>query len=309
MKRLTFVCMFVAVVAALFGGNVMAAGVESSSEVQITACGFGVAPRLTTGAQGRVTPGPSNRVRSVPSLSGVTLGYIPAGATFTILAGPVCESNFGWWQVNYNGLIGWTAEGQNGIYWLEPAVVQQPNQCVLTPRLAIGGQGRVTPGLPNALRSQPYTGSGSTILGRIPSGGVFTILSGPSCDNQRRLWWQVNYNGTVGWTPEGEGYNYWAEPYSGTPNPTPVCNNTLPGRMVVGRQGYVLPGLPNALRSQPYSGTGSAVLGEIPGGAAFTVTAGPSCDGLGRLWWQVNYNGLIGWTAEGEGSNYWIAPL
>lgn len=309
MKRFLFVGLVTMIIAAALGGNVMAAGVESSSEAQVFACAFGVAPRLTIGSQARVTPGPSNRLRSVPALAGVTLGYIPGGATFTVLSGPVCESNLGWWQVNYNGLIGWTAEGQNGIYWLEPFTVPTPSQCVLTPRLVIGGQGRVTPGLPNALRSQPYTGTGSAILTRIPAGGVFTVLSGPSCDNQRRLWWQVNYNGTVGWTPEGEGYNYWTEPFYSGPTPIPVCSNTLPGRMVVGRQGYVLPGLPNALRSQPYSGSGSAVLDSISGNGIFTVIGGPSCDGLGRLWWQVNYNGTIGWTAEGEGNSYWIGPL
>ena len=36
--------------------------------------------------------------------------------------GPVCTADGAWWQVNYNGLIGWTVEGQNNDYWLEPAL-------------------------------------------------------------------------------------------------------------------------------------------------------------------------------------------
>jgi hypothetical protein len=35
------------------------------------------------------------------------------------LAGPVCGENLAWWQVDYNGLVGWTAEGQGNEYWLE----------------------------------------------------------------------------------------------------------------------------------------------------------------------------------------------
>jgi len=222
---------------------------------------------------------------------------------FTVIEGPRCSSNVNWWRVNYNGIIAWTAEGQNGTYWLEPFTAPLP-QCTLLPRLGIGGQGRVTPGLPNLIRSQPNSGAGSAIVGRIPGNGVFTVLSGPSCDGAGRLWWQVNYNGVVGWTPEGQGSVYWVEPYAPQGG---IC--PLPGRMVVGRQGYVLPGLPNALRSQPYSGGNSTVLGYIPGSAIFTVIGGPSCDDQNRLWWQVNYNGVVGWTGEGEGNNYWIAPL
>jgi hypothetical protein len=52
------------------------------------------------------------------------LALIPVGATITILDGPVCKS-YGrpWWQVEYNGRIGWTAESENDLfdtYFLEP---------------------------------------------------------------------------------------------------------------------------------------------------------------------------------------------
>ncbi len=79
-----------------------------------------LASRLTVGRLGRVIPGSSNNFRAQPSLSGSILGQIPGGASFTVVAGPQCVSNLAWWQVNYNGVIGWTAEGRSNVYWLEP---------------------------------------------------------------------------------------------------------------------------------------------------------------------------------------------
>jgi uncharacterized protein YraI len=48
------------------------------------------------------------------------LTQIPSGGTFTVLAGPTCANGMNWWQVNYNGTVGWTAEGDASGYWLEP---------------------------------------------------------------------------------------------------------------------------------------------------------------------------------------------
>jgi len=93
-------------------------------------------PRLTIGAQGRVeNSGYPNVVRDQPGTSGRYLGEIPPSALFTVQAGPQCSTldKIVWWQVNYNNtLIGWTAEGKDGDYWLEP-----PN-FVPTPTAAVG---------------------------------------------------------------------------------------------------------------------------------------------------------------------------
>src|SRR6185503_10975683 len=69
----------------------------------------------------RVTPGIPNNVRANAGSSGQLLGEIPAGAIFRVLAGPSCASGVAWWQVDYNGLVGWTGEGIDGDYWLKPA--------------------------------------------------------------------------------------------------------------------------------------------------------------------------------------------
>ncbi|MEW6580273.1 MAG: PA14 domain-containing protein [Chloroflexota bacterium] len=87
--------------------------------------GYGQCPgflpsRLAPGMWGRVTPGLPNNLRAQPSLSAAWIGQIPGGGLFRVLGGPVCANNSAWFQVNYNGLVGWTMEGQGAAYWLEP---------------------------------------------------------------------------------------------------------------------------------------------------------------------------------------------
>lgn len=261
-------------------------------------CSGSPATRLSAGSTGRVTPGLPNSLRAQP-YGGATLAQIPAGASFLVLYGPQCGGGLTWWQVNYNGVIGWTAEGQGSTYWLEP--VSAPS-CggAPAPRLTIGGQGRVTPGLPNNIRAQ--TSTTSTRLGQIPGGAVFSILAGPVCSGNIN-WWQVNYNGVIGWTGEGQYGSYWVEPYAAAP----TCTFALPPRLWAGGRGQVtLGGLPNNIRAD--ASTTSARLGQIPQGGIFSVIEGPRCNG-GMAWWKVNYNGLIGWTAEGRSSAYWLNPI
>ncbi|MCC6616522.1 MAG: hypothetical protein IT320_23815 [Anaerolineae bacterium] len=86
----------------------------------------------------------------------------------------------------------------------------------------------------------------------------------------------------------------------------PTSCNALPTRLRVGDLAQVLPGEPNNLRSVP--SLAGRVLGIIPGGAQFQVDGGPEC-GDGFTWWLVNYNGVIGWTAEGNATDYWVEPV
>ncbi len=76
--------------------------------------------RLYVGGQGRVTPGVPNKLRNSPSLSGTEIGNIPGEGVFTVTGGPHCADGFTWWQVNYNGVVGWTASGNSSEYWVEP---------------------------------------------------------------------------------------------------------------------------------------------------------------------------------------------
>ena len=78
------------------------------------------APRLTVGDQGRVTPGAPNKIRSAPTLAGAQVGNIPGEGIFSVVGGPQCADGFLWWQVNYQGVTGWTANGDGTQHWVEP---------------------------------------------------------------------------------------------------------------------------------------------------------------------------------------------
>lgn len=97
--------------------------------------------------------------------------------------------------------------------------------------------------------------------------------------------------------------------------PLPITDDvtgiTCPGaptpRLLPGDVARVLGTTPNNVRSQP-SVTSGQVIGQIPAGAQLNVLEGPGCqDGL--TWYRVQYGDLTGWTAEGQGREYWLEPL
>lgn len=88
----------------------------------ITCPGF-MPSRMVLGATGYVTVGGgANNLRELPSRDGALLGQIPEGAAFTVVEGPTCTEDMAWWRVNFNGIVGWTAEGQGDVYWLTPTL-------------------------------------------------------------------------------------------------------------------------------------------------------------------------------------------
>lgn len=65
-----------------------------------------------------------NRLRVTPSIDGLQVGLITPNTTADVIGGPSCDlvSRLVWWQVSYNGVIGWTAEGAlPDDYYLDPA--------------------------------------------------------------------------------------------------------------------------------------------------------------------------------------------
>lgn len=79
-------------------------------------------PRLTVGSSAEVIGHSANNLRDQHSTSGTLLTAMPGGAVMTVMSAGVCDTASGlwWWEVDYLGQRGWTAEGADGVYWLQP---------------------------------------------------------------------------------------------------------------------------------------------------------------------------------------------
>lgn len=99
-----------------------------------------------------------------------------------------------------------------------------------------------------------------------------------------------------------------------TLSPTPtgtkegiVCPNTYPTHLKVGIRVYASldPPLPNRIRQEP--NTKATIIGLIKPGEEADVIDGPAC-AEGWIWWKIKMPAVTGWTAEGDGKDYWILP-
>jgi hypothetical protein len=100
------------------------------------------------------------------------------------------------------------------------------------------------------------------------------------------------------------------EPVTTLSDPTAqACLNPLPTRLEAGGFAYVDPDppLPNNLRRD--AGKDQPLIGEIQPGQAMRILEGPECAD-GWVWWRVRTfePELTGWTAEGNGEEYWLIP-
>ena len=83
-------------------------------------------------------------------------------------------------------------------------------------KLQIWQQGKVMGGpsdLPNRIRANP--GKSAEQIGQLYPGAVFEVLEGPICADGL-VFWLVESDqipGGSGWTAEGDGKEYWLEPY------------------------------------------------------------------------------------------------
>lgn len=138
----------------------------TGTPVPIT-CPGSLPSRLYPGLQGYLIPiGIENRVRSSPSTNGDRLGLIPLGGIFEVLDGPVCGDGFTWYEVDYNGLVGWTVEGGNGGYWLAEFVVRGKSPRVVCEAFTASSTNKRTgPGTDNDIAGQLVNG-GLQILGQ-----------------------------------------------------------------------------------------------------------------------------------------------
>ncbi|MBN1565214.1 MAG: PD40 domain-containing protein, partial [Anaerolineae bacterium] len=118
-KRLTL--MVIALIVTLIAAALPASPVTHVAAQ--TTCGTAPTPRLTVGQSARVvvTDGTGNNLRTSPNTSATIAGVLADGEVFSVIGGPQCVANYWWWEVRrWDGMSGWTAEGEPGDYWVEP---------------------------------------------------------------------------------------------------------------------------------------------------------------------------------------------
>jgi hypothetical protein len=255
-----------------------------SQQIPTVCPGFKVS-RLTAGRTAHITPGAANNIRSIASTKGVLLGQIPAGATLSVLEGPTCADNLAWWRVNYNGIIGWTAEGADNTYWMRPGAI-----ATIAPDLA----GAVLELTQTAGSVVAYAGLSQT------SQELDTLFWG-----DRVLW--------EGRSFAAENLN-WLEVRLGNGQTAYVINH--PGSFVVEDPGFQTVGislnrtvgvtqLGDAMNLRVSASTGSALVQTLPAGQGLTVIGGPAYSEY-YLWWNYRLpDGRTGWAVDVAG---WLTP-
>ena len=63
-------------------------------------------------------PRPVN-VRIAPGTENDRIAQIASNAVFFVLEGPVCSERYAWYSIDYEGTVGWIAEGDNTSYYVE----------------------------------------------------------------------------------------------------------------------------------------------------------------------------------------------
>ena len=93
------------------------------------------------------------------------------------------------------------------------------------------------------------------------------------------------------------------------PSTWSACPGTFLSQLHVGDNAMVSkdPPLPNNVRAQ--ADKTSKFLFAIQPGEVVQITSGPGCSN-NWVWWQIKtQDGRSGWTAEGDGTDYWLVPV
>jgi hypothetical protein len=197
--------------------------------------------------------------------------------------------------------------------WISLGVIAMLLVCVLVVVIGVVGYTMLMPGLGDATATQlrlslAQTGTALAILvGQTPTpsspppSATFTLMV-PTTEAALIT---PTLSPTISPSPTEQAatatieYEYWQ-----------ACSGTYLSRLRVGDRASVStdPPLPNRVRSEP--DTDSNILGYLQVGEKMEILDGPECKG-GWVWWYVQSldTTMLGWTAEGDDTNYWLVPL
>ena len=131
--------------------------------------------------------------RSEPGLNGDVAAILPPGLRATVVAGPTAADTFTWYQLDANGVTGWSA-GE----FLAPAgpILAFAAQAPAVPLFSVGSPVVVADGDLN-LRTE--AGLGGAIQDQLATGTAATVVAGPTATDGY-TWYQLDVSGTSGWS-------------------------------------------------------------------------------------------------------------
>jgi len=197
------------------------------------ACPGAPVPRLVVNERGRVLPGDSNNVRGQPTRGAELIGAIPGGAAFNVLEGPVCADGLNWWRVETDDITGWTVEGADGEYWIEPLTsveetpVESASEWVnpyrnpehpVANRLTVGATARVQSATDESLPLYAAP-EDTTSAQELPVSTLVTLV-----EEGVNGWWRVESEAGSGWVREASLLP--RSTYKLTPTLVPICPYT-----------------------------------------------------------------------------------
>jgi len=185
-------------------------------------------PRLNTGDIGKVITPDANNMRDRASTSGALIDSIPSEARFDVVSGAVCADGYYWYQIDFQGVLGWTAESGGGEYWIAELAPGEPANLIdsmirdlttiplTTVRVALDGTG-FTLAEGQRARIIAYDGlvslrEGATfsapIVDLLPDATEFFINSSAVEADGVRWVGVLLDDGQTGYVAEGVGVNY-----------------------------------------------------------------------------------------------------
>lgn len=151
----------------------------SSSVPAASTCG-GFTLRLVVGGQARRAGNTNVRIRANPARGAQQLGLINNNTPAAVLDGPQCVGDVPWWQVNYNGIVGWAAEAADGLILLAPVRSAPPVNNNPPP---VGNAPTVPPLEPTLAPTEvPVVSSATLEPWQGPTYGTYDLVSGFSPD-------------------------------------------------------------------------------------------------------------------------------
>ena len=131
--------------------------------------------------------------RTEPGLNGDVAVILPPGLQATVVSGPTAADNFTWYQLEANGVTGWSV---GEFLAPEGAILSFAFQSLTAPLFPVGSPVVVADG---DLNVRAEAGLDGAIQDQLATGTSATVVDGPTATDGY-TWYQLDVNGISGWS-------------------------------------------------------------------------------------------------------------